>query len=121
MATSNIRPSTLAGIKRLATSIKREKCIPHSGALDVAAQQAGFQNFRHARCNMAERAVPLTPLHMTYVTAYWRADDGATGRETLAIQSRVKWPIELSPSELQRVLPNFRVDAVDHFETREDI
>ena len=49
MSNDSIRPSSLDGIKRLATSLKRERGIPHLQALDEAARKGDFQNFRHAR------------------------------------------------------------------------
>ena len=45
----SIRPTTLEGIKRLAKGIKRDLDVTHGRALDLAAQQANFENFRHAR------------------------------------------------------------------------
>lgn len=44
-----IKPTTLAGIKRLAKTIKRERRIAHIEALDMAAKAAGYDNFNHAR------------------------------------------------------------------------
>jgi hypothetical protein len=44
-----LRPSTLDGIKRLAESIKDARGITHTEALNVAARQAGYQSFTHAR------------------------------------------------------------------------
>ena len=44
-----LRPSTLDGIKRLAKSIKDERAITHREALELAARQAGYQSFTHAR------------------------------------------------------------------------
>ena len=49
MSGNSLRPTTMVGIKSLAKSFKRSQNIPHSQALDLAANQAGFQNFRHAR------------------------------------------------------------------------
>lgn len=46
---STIRPTTLDGIKRLATQIKKRDDIAHSAALDAAARQAGYSSFAHAR------------------------------------------------------------------------
>ncbi|MDO8176718.1 MAG: DUF5623 domain-containing protein [Undibacterium sp.] len=49
MSGNSLRPTTIVGIKSLAKSFKRSQSIPHSQALDLAANHAGFQNFRHAR------------------------------------------------------------------------
>lgn len=61
MSTDQIRPTTLAGIKRLAKTIKRKRGISQAKALDAAAQSAGCQNFRHARKAMAPDR-PTAPL-----------------------------------------------------------
>jgi hypothetical protein len=53
-----VRPSTMEGIKRLAKSIKREKNITHTKALDLAAQAAGFENFQHAHKTLHAGSAP---------------------------------------------------------------
>lgn len=45
----SIKPTTIDGIKQLAKKIKKARNIQHAKALDVAAHQAGFANFRHAQ------------------------------------------------------------------------
>ena len=53
-----VHSTTLAGIKRAAKAIKRERGISHAKALDAAAHAAGYQNFRHAQNSMAsDRAI----------------------------------------------------------------
>lgn len=49
MNLSAITPATLDGIKQLAKKISRVQGMPHVKALDVAARQAGYENFQHAR------------------------------------------------------------------------
>lgn len=46
---SNLRPSTIDGIKRLAARLRVEQNISHTVALDRASVQAGFHNYVHAR------------------------------------------------------------------------
>lgn len=48
-ATPVVPPSTLRGIKRKAKSIARLRQISHSKALDIAALESGYENFRHAQ------------------------------------------------------------------------
>ena len=43
------RPSSLDGIKRLARTLKAERGITHTDVLEVAARQAGYQSYTHAR------------------------------------------------------------------------
>lgn len=120
-----IRPTSLVSIKRLATSIGHDLALPHTQALDRAAQQGGFENYRHARNSLAlppgrgrpamaaivERSVPV------YVTAYWRdSDHGEEGRETM------RWFLPRPLDEVVGARPflGFRVDAGDHLEQVED-
>lgn len=113
MSNESIRPSSLEGIKRLATSIKREKGIKHLQALDDAAQRAGFQNIRHAQNSLKDKQ----PLFRIFLTAYWRDRKAATsGRETLVISLSAQWTDLLTPAELKsaRGLGVFRSEGPDH-------
>lgn len=56
------RPSSLDGIKRLAKKISSESGKPRSEALNLAAQAAGFQNYKNAQNRLA-RGVPLAHRH----------------------------------------------------------
>lgn len=44
-----IIPKTLNGIKQLAKKIKRAEGFTHTQSLDLAARQAGYENYQHAR------------------------------------------------------------------------
>ena len=119
MSSEAIRPSTMDGIKRLAKSIKVERGIQHTQALDAAAQVAGFQNFGHA--GNVLRAVPkmghFQPGHRVFLTSYWKdRDGGATGRETLSIWLSVPWADLITVLQLQnhRALADFRAEGPDH-------
>lgn len=46
---NELKPKTLDGIKNLATGIKKRDGIKHHEALELAAKQAGYQNYRHAQ------------------------------------------------------------------------
>lgn len=52
---SNLKPTTLDGIKRLAKSIGKRDGIKHGAALDVAARQVGYTDYRAALAAMAPR------------------------------------------------------------------
>lgn len=130
MATEKIRPTTLAGIKRLAKFLKKAQGIPLHAALDGAAQKAGFQNLRHAQSVLGESS---RALHQTFLTFYWQEredfphsmDSGAvlrSGRTTFKF---------LLPAPLKDLLPgralertpymdDFRLEAPDHLELRGD-
>lgn len=47
------RPTTLAGLKRLAKQFVKQKGIQHARALDLAAKSAGYQNYPHAQRHMS--------------------------------------------------------------------
>jgi hypothetical protein len=53
---STIRPTTIDGIKRLARQIHKAREIPHHEALNLAAKQAGCENYSHARKKLSEQA-----------------------------------------------------------------
>lgn len=125
---SNVRafPSTMDGIKRLAKAIKRERNLTHHQALDEAARRAGFENIRHA-----QHAIPAAPAptptpghssHVVFLTAYWRNQDGTSGRETL----RRELPLPLrafgTPATLRRGrnLGGFKLEFADHLEHEVD-
>ena len=54
------RPKTIKGIKSLATRIKKRDGLRHCAALDLAAAQAGFANYRHALASISEIETGLT-------------------------------------------------------------
>lgn len=122
MSNESIRPSSLEGISRLATSIKREKGIKHLQAMDEAARRAGFQNLRHAQKSLKGRiATGNSPGFRIFLTAYWRDSQAATsGRETLAIELSAPWTDLLTPAELRsaRGLSNFCPEGSDHLAAR---
>lgn len=114
---SRVHPSTIEGIKRLARSIKREQNLISARALDAAAQQAGFSNYRHAKRQLNEaHSGRESPTFRMWITAYWRDVDGSTGRETLNVAAHLAWGKELQPREVQAIrgLQKFRLDAPDH-------
>ena len=49
MLNKNIQPSTIGGIKRNAKQLKKANGISHHEALNIAARNASFENFAHAR------------------------------------------------------------------------
>lgn len=114
MATSTVAPSTIDGIKRLAKQIKRAQNIPHHQALNLAANQAGFENLRHAH----RQLVPEAPLlHPVYLTAYWR-ENGVGGRETIKVLLPVQLTDLIRPHQVRhaRNLGYFKLEAPDHLE-----
>lgn len=119
MLSENIRPSTLDSIKRLAKSIKGERGMRHTQALDAAAQAAGYQNFRHASNVLSAQsgAEIRRHCHHVYLTAYWKdKESGSSGRETLSLELPCPWGELIVPNQLEnhRALVHFRAEGPDH-------
>lgn len=119
MSRKSIRPSTLDGIKRLATSLKAKQQIQHSQALNLAAQAAGFQNFAHANRALQQALEPIQRQtgHLLLLTAYWKDPKGsASGRETLAILLSSPWADLITPALFRNhhALAHFRAEGSDH-------
>lgn len=119
MSSISVAPSTLDGIKRRARSIKRELGVLHHTALDLAAQQAGFQNIRHAQDRLARHTAVLHPV---YLTAYWK-ERGGDGRETLTVQLPKPLLNILARHQVEHAkgLAFFRLESPDHLERRIDV
>jgi hypothetical protein len=119
VSSKDIRPSTLDGIKRLAKSLKTERGIQHVRALDDAAREAGFQNFRHASNVLRTTPEPErpSPRHRIFLTTYWHDRNvGASGRETLTIWLSIPWGDLITPLQLKyhRALRDFGPAGPDH-------
>ncbi len=130
MATEQTRPTTLAGIKRLAKFIKTARGIPHHAALDEAAQKAGFQNLRHAQSVLGESKYEL---HQAFVTFYWaEREDVPSSIDRGSILRSGRTTVKfLLPVPLKEILPgraldrtpyidDFRLESPDHLERRGD-
>lgn len=117
MLNGNIRPSTLDGVKRLATQIKKERGIKHADALDLASQVANCANYRHALRVLTSKNGSL-PRHMVLLTVYWHDKDNYhIGRETLRV-CLSKPILEIcGKPDFKRVrgFEEMRMVAADHF------
>ncbi len=86
MLNENVRPSSIDGIKRLATQIKKDKGLQHAAALDMAAKAASFENFTHARRSLSSQASLSASKNQLFITIYWRETKPyRQGRETLQV------------------------------------
>lgn len=118
MLTGDVRPSTLEGVKRLATQIRKERGIKHSNALELAAQAASCANYRHAQRTLPAASSSPTK-HLLFLTVYWydKGDDHRCGRETLKVE--LSKPIlhlcGKSDLKLVRGFGTMRMAAADHF------
>lgn len=115
---TNIVPTTLVGIKRLAKAIKAERDITLHEAHDVAARQAGFENLRHAQHVFSgKREAPVKSAHRLFLTVYWKdRDTGSSGRETLSMTLSCPWSDLVSAAQLKNhpTLYAFRSEGADH-------
>lgn len=117
MLNGDVRPSTLEGVKRLATQIRKERGIKHTSALNLAAQAANCANYTHA-----QRTLPAggrqSELHYVLLTVYWcDRETYDIGRETYRIEL-TKPILEIcSKADLKRVrgFGWLRMVAPDHF------
>ncbi|GHA78120.1 hypothetical protein GCM10009007_18790 [Formosimonas limnophila] len=124
MVNQSIRPSTIVGIKRLATQYQKQQTtngnvLSRSAALNLAAQVAGFENFRHAQ-NQLKRLTSQTqaeyPIHLT---AYWQERQGQQiGKERLSISLHKPLNELLKPADLKKLSELHRYEQVntDHLQ-----
>jgi hypothetical protein len=64
-------PTTLSGIKSYASLIGKEQGIPRHKALDLAASEAGFQNWSHA-IHISEKRPLNQPVYWCQIWTVWR-------------------------------------------------
>lgn len=117
MLTGNVRPTTLGGIKRLASQLRKEQGIKYSLALDLAAKAANCTNFRNAQ-RVFNAPADVTSRPYVLLTRYWLdKKQRQSGRETLRIDLP-KPLIEIcGKSELKKArgFGGLRQVADDHF------
>ncbi|MEO7690925.1 MAG: DUF5623 domain-containing protein [Sphingomonas sp.] len=112
MSDKSVRPSTIDGIKSLATVIKREQSVTHAQALNLAARVAGYDNYSAARRALAGKA-----RHRLWITVRWNNRKAKErGRETLQVTLAVPYGELVTPAQASndRYLGNLRLDASDH-------
>ncbi|WP_292498734.1 DUF5623 domain-containing protein [Mesorhizobium sp.] len=118
MSKTDVHPSSIEGIKRLAKAISKRDSISHSKALDTASQASGFGNFQHARRSLSDRSAEAGPAqHAVYISTFW--EDGQTrtsGRETIRVFMSKPLDELIKPSQYRYAhkLGRFRRHASDH-------
>lgn len=115
MSLENFSPTTLDGIKRLATRIKKTNDTKHFAALDIAATQAGFRDFREAQ------KILSLQLFVTIRLSGYFIEDGK--KKTLIAEVRLNRGLQsfLRPQDLKKcdrfhrmqIVADDRIDA--HF------
>ena len=76
-----LRPKTIAGIKRLAKRLQSNSTLTRSAALDAASMQAGFQNFAHANHLIDQAKAPPASVQSHSISQ----------REAYRAHSRAEW------------------------------
>ncbi|WP_374634837.1 DUF5623 domain-containing protein [Ferrovibrio sp.] len=87
MLIGDVRPTTLDGIKSLATQFRKQQGIKHTSALDLAAKAASFENFRHAQRELPTQEQTRERSYV-FLTIYWcdKKQGHRIGRETLRVE-----------------------------------
>lgn len=118
MLIEDIRPTTLAGVKRLAKQLKKMQGITHADALELAAKSANCVSFHHAQQTLPMRGAGSSSPYVL-LTIYWSDKDRGhrCGRETLRIE--LTRPIlelcDKSGLKYVRGFGDLRMVAADHF------
>lgn len=120
MSIDNLKPKTLAGIKTLAKDLKRLNKLKHDQALNLAAQRAGYSNFKHAQKVLASDPLKSFKVKAGHITIYWTDDENQkSGRITLT------FPLSQLISSLVTIkgawaddsyFKAYRMEAEDHLE-----
>lgn len=113
-------PSSLAGIKRLAKKIKAEEGIPHQVSQNIAAQRAGYENYRHAYSSIKNAP---SKVKVAYITVYWKSENDS-GRLTLGVPLEVTIAELLSAHQVRYSTPRlfgFKLEFKDHIERIHDV
>jgi hypothetical protein len=117
MLNDSVQPSTIGGIKRFAKQIKKANDVSHHEALDIAAQNASFENFRHAR-NQLKNSNTIKSGYQLFFTVYWYDRKSyKAGREVFEIELSMALLEIATNSELKKSngLGWFRLASPDHF------
>lgn len=124
MTADVIRPTSIEGIKRLASHFKASESLQHARALDQASRSAGYENFTHAHrvlSSVGAKGPDRLKPHV-YLTAYWRdGKTGDAGRETLRLLLDRTWSDLATRNQLKipRALSRFRGQHKDHLVSRQ--
>tara|TARA_R110002051_G_scaffold6914_2_gene32682 strand:+ start:19747 stop:21051 length:1305 start_codon:yes stop_codon:yes gene_type:complete len=118
MSVFDIKPTTIVGIKRLASNISKREGVAHSVGLDQAAVCAGYANYKNALRTLNSSAIVAPSPHFSiFISVFWR-NPGTKERGTEIIE--VSLPktldriIDARRYKYVRGLWNFRRVADDH-------
>jgi hypothetical protein len=115
MRLESLRPTTIEGIKRLASRLGKRDGIRRGEALDAAAAQAGFPSYFQAHNQLARPpAVPQT--YDAFISVYWAEARGREGQELLVVPLGKKLAELVTPRQLytSRYFHGLKFVADDH-------
>lgn len=118
----NLKPSTLAGIRSLAKDYKNRRKCKHSVALELAAEQAGYENYAHAQKSLSETEKPkMRPIHplnsdnLGNLKTYHQQSLDRWGEAILSVNPDLSQSLEwTSPQKIAEVINLFVGKAMDH-------
>lgn len=118
MLMTDVQPTTVVGVKRLAAELRNKLGIKHSDALDRAARSANCENFRHAQRTLPASGVARSGQYVL-LTIYWhdKKQRNQCGRETLRIELSAPLLEICAKHALKHVrgFEDLRMAAADHF------
>jgi hypothetical protein len=117
VSNNHIRPTSIEGIKQLAKRLKRAEGVPHTVALHLASQAAGFENFKHAKRVLGSATTPQRSTHVLYISVPWRDREKNTiGREVLKMLISKPLDALIKPAQYKaaHALRAMRREASDH-------
>ncbi len=118
MLMTDVQPTTLVGVKRLAAELRNKLGLKHSDALDRAARSANCENFRHAQRTLPASGVARSG-HYVLLTIYWhdKKQRNQCGRETLRVELSAPLLEICAKHALKHVrgFGDLRMAAADHF------
>jgi len=120
--TDTLKPTTLNGIRSLAKEFKKALGCKHSTALNVAAKQAGYENYTHAQRQFSQTVQPvmrtIRPLNSSKLGKlkdYHQRSLDHWGEAILAVNPELSQTLEWkSPSRIAQVINNFVGGSMDH-------
>lgn len=120
--TNNLKPTTLNGIRSLAKDLKKELKCKHGAALNIAAKQAGYENYTHAQKQLSQEIAPvmraISPLSsnkLGKLKEYHQLSLDKWGEAILSVNPNLKQTLEwTSPSQMAEIINLFVGNSMDH-------
>jgi len=123
MPVEHLKPKTLAGIRSLAKDLKKIHRIKHESALELAAKQAGFSDYKHALRILSAQPDSFQ-VKLGHISCYWSDDRRLTsGLLTLSfpLSQLIGDLVSLDGDDVaDAYLRAYKLEAPDHLERRMD-